>query len=54
MYENRSFLQKNGLLIQNLRLGIHSDKIWADSTTKNTLEYLTTYNTTIGQNIWDI
>jgi hypothetical protein len=29
--------------MQNNRLGIHSDKIWADSTTQNTLKYLTTY-----------
>ena len=28
--------------MQNHRLGIHSDKIWADSTTKNTLKYHTT------------
>jgi hypothetical protein len=27
--------------MQILRLGIHSHKIWADSTTKNTLKYLT-------------
>ena len=38
-----AFCKKKGLLIQNLRLGIHIDQIWADSITKNTLKYLTTY-----------
>ena len=28
--------------MQNQELGIHSDKIWADSTTKYNLKYLTT------------
>ena len=40
--ENLSFLNRNGWVLQNHRLGIHSNKIWADSTTQNTLEYLTT------------
>ena len=31
MFENLSFLQKNGLEMQNHRLGIRSDKIWADT-----------------------
>ena len=31
---------KNGLVLQNDGLGIHSDKIWEASTTKNTLKYL--------------
>ena len=43
MYENLSFLQKNGLVMQSHRLGMHSTKIWADSTTKNNLKYLKTY-----------
>ena len=30
--------------MQNHELGIHSDKIWAESTAKNTLKYLTTYS----------
>ena len=30
--------------MQNHGLGIHIDKIWADSTTKNTLIYLKTYS----------
>ena len=34
MYENLRCLQTSGLLIQNYGLGIHSDKIWADSTVK--------------------
>ena len=29
--------------MQNYGLELHFDKIWADSTTKNTLKYLTTY-----------
>ena len=33
--------------MQNHRLGIQSDKIWADSTTKNTTTYLTTYSTNL-------
>ena len=34
-----AFCRKNGLVMQNQGLGIHSDKIWADSSTKNTLKY---------------
>ena len=30
--------------MQNHGLGIHSDKIWAASSTKNTLEHLKTYS----------
>ena len=40
MYENPSFLQKKWL--NNSKLQIHSDKIWADSSTQNTLKYLKT------------
>ena len=36
--------RKNGLVMQNHELGIHTNKIWADSTTKNTLKYLETYS----------
>ena len=51
MYENLSLFQKKWFV--NHGLGIHSDKILADSSnTKNTLKYLTTYSA--GQNIWDI
>ena len=43
MYENLSLFQKNWFI--NHGLGIHSDKILADSSnTKNTLKYLTTYS----------
>ena len=38
MYEHISFLQKNVWVMQNHRLVIHSDKIWADSTTKSILK----------------
>ena len=31
------FAEKNGLVMQNYELGINSDKFWADSTPKNTL-----------------
>ena len=30
--------------MQNYKLGIHRDKIWADSATKNTLKYLKSYS----------
>ena len=30
--------------MHNYGLGIHSDNIWPDITTKNTLKYLTTYS----------
>ena len=44
MYENLSFFaEKNGWVMQNHGLGINSEKIWAESSTKNTLKYLTTY-----------
>ena len=43
MYENLHFLEKNGLAMQSHRLGMHSTKIWADSTTKNTLKYIKNY-----------
>ena len=46
MYESLAFRKKNGLVMQNHKLqGIHSDKIWADSTTKNTLKCFKTYST---------
>ena len=36
-----AFCKKRGLVMQNYGLELHRDKIWVDSTTKNTLEYLT-------------
>ena len=42
MDEILAFCGKKGWVLQNHELGIHSDKLWADSDTKNTLEYLTT------------
>ena len=36
--------RKNVWVMQNLRLGIQSDKIWADSTTQSTLKYLAIYS----------
>ena len=38
-----AFCKKNGWVMQNHQLGIQSDKIWENSTTQNTLKYLTTY-----------
>ena len=38
LYEHFSFFRKNH------GLGIHSDKTWADTSTKNTLKYITTYS----------
>ena len=40
----KAYCRKNGLVMQNYKLGIHRDKIWADSTTKNTLKYLKSYS----------
>ena len=43
--------------MQNHRLGIHSDIIWADSATKNALKYIKKLFWPIGQigqNIWDM
>ena len=34
------FSEKNVSVVQNHRLGIHSDKIWADSTTQNTSQLI--------------
>ena len=36
---------KNGFVTQNRELRIHNDKIWAESTTKKSLKYLTTCST---------
>ena len=45
MYENLSILQKKWLTNGKSRTrDTHGDKIWADSTTKNTLKYLKTYS----------
>ena len=38
-----AFSRKIVFVLSNQRLGIHSDNIWAVGTTKNTLNYLTTY-----------
>ena len=38
-----AFCRKNGWVMQNHRIGIHSETIWADTTNLNTLKYLTTY-----------
>ena len=44
-----------GTLMKNHGLEIHSDKIWADIATKNTLKYLTTYSADLPNlHIWDI
>ena len=41
--------------MQSHRLGLHSDKVWADNATQNTLKYLTIrLLCPIGQSIWDI